>query len=91
MRGWTIERIEEGCLLTNEAVFTATALCSMQKEDERMHFDPDEFFDIGLRERGDDGDVTQKSQLISMPLPLTIFQRSIRSQFFLPTPLSPKR
>jgi hypothetical protein len=50
-----MEGIEEGCLLTNEAVFTATALCSMKKEDERMHFDPDEFFDIVLRESESQG------------------------------------
>jgi len=55
MRGWTMEGIEEGCLLTNEAVFTATALCPMKKDDERMHFDPDEFFDIVLRESESEG------------------------------------
>lgn len=57
MRGWTMEGVEEGCLLTNEAVFTATALCPMKKkEDERwMNFDPDEFFDIVLRESESQG------------------------------------
>jgi hypothetical protein len=55
LRGWTMEGIEEGCLLTNDAVFTATALCSLKKEDERMHFDPDEFFDIVLRESESEG------------------------------------
>jgi len=55
LRGWTMEGIEEGCLLTNEAVFTAAALCSMKKENERMYFDPDEFFDIVLRESESQG------------------------------------
>ncbi len=57
LRGWTMEGIEEGCLLTNEAVFAATALCPMKKEDERMYFDPDEFFDIVLRESESQGRV----------------------------------
>jgi len=55
MRGWTMEGIEEGCLLTNDAVFTATALCPMKREDERMYFEPDEFFDIVLRESESEG------------------------------------
>jgi hypothetical protein len=55
LRGWTMEGIEEGCLLTNDVVFRATALCSLKKEDERMHFDPDEFFDIVLRESESEG------------------------------------
>jgi hypothetical protein len=28
MRGWAMEGAEEGCLLTDEAVFHATALCT---------------------------------------------------------------
>jgi hypothetical protein len=51
MRGWTMDGIEEGCSLTNEAVFTATALCPMKRNgDERTYFHSDEFFDIVLRE-----------------------------------------
>jgi hypothetical protein len=50
MRGWTMEAIEEGCVLTNTAVFTATALCSIKRVDNKTRFDEDEFFDIVLRE-----------------------------------------
>lgn len=55
MRGWTMDTIEEGCMLTNEAVFTATAICPLRKKAERMCFDPDEFFDIVLRESESEG------------------------------------
>lgn len=50
MRGWTMDAIEEGCMLTNEAVFTATALCPLKKDGEWACFEPDEFFEIVLRE-----------------------------------------
>jgi hypothetical protein len=52
MRGWTIETIRPGCLLTNEAVFKATSLCTMKQpaENGRFIFDADEFFDIVLKE-----------------------------------------
>ena len=50
MRGWTMDTIEEGCMLTNTAVFTATALCSIKRVDNQTSFDADEFFDIVLRE-----------------------------------------
>jgi hypothetical protein len=55
MRGWTIDAIEEGCMLTNEAVFTATALCPLKKNGERICFEPDDFFEIVLRESESEG------------------------------------
>ncbi len=56
MRGWTMEMIEPGCVLTNTAVFTATALCPLRRgEKDRCYFDPDEFFDICLREAEEEG------------------------------------
>ncbi|HEX7360691.1 MAG TPA: hypothetical protein VF283_09380 [Bryobacteraceae bacterium] len=29
MRGWTLQRVEDGCSLTNEAIFRATAKCRL--------------------------------------------------------------
>lgn len=55
MRGWTMDTIEEECMLTNEAVFTATAVCPLKKVGERMSFDPDEFFQIVLTESEPEG------------------------------------
>ena len=59
LRGWTMDGIEEGCLLTNQAVFTATALCPMKRgtgDSDRYYFEPDEFFDICLRESESEGE-----------------------------------
>jgi hypothetical protein len=52
MRGWSMQAIEKDCLLTNDAVFKATALCTLNRDKDgtRAHFDPDEFFNIVLRE-----------------------------------------
>jgi hypothetical protein len=50
IRGWTIQGIEEGCLLTNEAIFRAVAKCPLKAAAKRLWFDPDEFFDIALSE-----------------------------------------
>jgi hypothetical protein len=50
MCGWTLQGIEEGCLLTNEAIFRATAKCPLRADAERVWFDADEFFEIVLRE-----------------------------------------
>jgi hypothetical protein len=55
MRGWSIKGIEEGCMLTNEAVFRGVALCPMKRVGERMCFDPDEFFNIVLQESESEG------------------------------------
>ena len=35
MRGWTIEAVEEGCLLTNEAIFRAVAKCPLRASTKR--------------------------------------------------------
>ena len=50
MKGWTIQGIEDGCLLTNEAIFRAAAKCPMRATAKRIWFDPDEFFSIALSE-----------------------------------------
>lgn len=50
MRGWTLQGIEEGCLLTNEAIFRGTAKCPLRADAKRVWFDADEFFEIVLRE-----------------------------------------
>jgi hypothetical protein len=56
MRGWTMEAVEPDCLITNHAVFAATALCPLRKgEKDRAYFDADEFFDIVLRESDSEG------------------------------------
>jgi hypothetical protein len=55
MRGGSMQGIEEGCLLTNDAVFRGVALCPMKRIGERMRFDPDEFFNIVLRESKSEG------------------------------------
>ncbi len=55
MRGWTIEAIEEGCLLTNEAIFQAVAKCPLKANTKRVWFDADEFFSIALSETEAEG------------------------------------
>jgi hypothetical protein len=55
MRGWTTDSVDKDCMLTNQAVFTATALCPMKKNGAQMCFDADEFFDIVLRESDAEG------------------------------------
>lgn len=50
MKGWTIKGIEEGCLLTNAAIFRAVAKCTLKADLKRAWFDPDEFFKIALFE-----------------------------------------
>jgi hypothetical protein len=56
MRGWTMETTEPECLLTNDAVFKATAICPLRKDSEqRMSFDVDEFFEIVLKEADSEG------------------------------------
>jgi len=49
-RGWTLQGIEDGCLLTNEAIFRAAAKCSLRANAKRVWFDADEFFQIALSE-----------------------------------------
>jgi hypothetical protein len=55
MRGWSMQALEKGCLLTNDAVFKGVALCPMKRIGERMRFDPDEFFNIVLQQCDSEG------------------------------------
>jgi hypothetical protein len=55
MRGWTMEAVEPGCMITNTAVFSAAALCQLKGAENRPYFDADEFFDICLRESESEG------------------------------------
>ena len=55
MRGWTIKGIEEGCLLTNVAIFRAVAKCPLKANAKRVWFDADEFFSIALTEMESEG------------------------------------
>jgi hypothetical protein len=50
MRGWTINGVEEGCLITNEAIFRAVAKCPLKPNSRRVWFDADQFFSIALSE-----------------------------------------
>jgi hypothetical protein len=57
VRGWSMQAVEKDCLLTNDAVFRGVALCPLKEDGEgkRMHFDPDEFFNIVLQESDSEG------------------------------------
>jgi hypothetical protein len=55
MRGWTTQGIEEGCLLTNEAIFQAVAKCPLKANANRVWFEADEFFNIALGEMEPEG------------------------------------
>ena len=56
MRGWTMEAVDPDCMITNTAVFVATALCRPRRGDkDRPYFDPDEFFDVALSESESEG------------------------------------
>ena len=55
MRGWTIQGIEEGCLLTNQAIFRAVAKCPLNANAKRVWFDADVFFNIALSETESEG------------------------------------
>ncbi len=55
MRGWTITGPEDGCLLTNEAVFRAVAKCPLKGNSKKVWFDADEFFEIALSETEPEG------------------------------------
>lgn len=48
MRGWSMEGAEEGCLLTDEAIFHPTALCTLRQDGKKTWFDPEEFFRLVL-------------------------------------------
>jgi hypothetical protein len=55
MRGWTVQGIEKGCILTNEAIFRAAAKCPLKANRKRVWFDADEFFKIALHETASEG------------------------------------
>lgn len=55
MHGWTIKGIEEGCLLTNEAIFWAVAKCPLRADAKRVWFDGDECFSMALGEMESEG------------------------------------
>jgi hypothetical protein len=55
IRGWTLQGIEKGCLLTNEAIFSAVAKCPVRANAKRVWFDADEFFEIALNEMEPEG------------------------------------
>jgi hypothetical protein len=55
MRGWTMQGVEEDCLLTNEAVFRAVARCPLRANSKRTWFDADEFFALVLNETEPEG------------------------------------
>lgn len=55
MRGWSMDTVKEDCRLTNGAVFSATALCPLRQEGERLYFDSDEFLNLVLRESEAEG------------------------------------
>lgn len=50
MRGWSMDAVEPGCVLTNESVFRAVAKCPLHAGEDRLWFDPDEFFRLVLEE-----------------------------------------
>jgi hypothetical protein len=55
MRGWSMQAIEAECVLTNEAVFHATAKCALLGDDRTCYFSADEFFEVVLKETGSEG------------------------------------
>ena len=55
MQGWTFAGLEEGCTITNEAVFRAIAKCPLHANEEGTWFDPDEFFQKTLMESEPEG------------------------------------
>lgn len=50
MRGWTRESADEECMLTNEAIFRAAALCPVREKEGHPYFNADEFFSLALNE-----------------------------------------
>jgi len=55
MRGWSLDGPQEGCMITSEAVFTATAKCTLQANEKQFWFDADEFFNIALMSTPSEG------------------------------------
>jgi len=55
IRGWSFEGTEKGCPYAHEAVFIATAKCTLRGDGKRTWFDADEFFGIALAETESEG------------------------------------
>lgn len=55
MRGWSFQAAEPDCIITNTAVFDATARCTMKADEKHVWFDPDEFFQLILKESDSEG------------------------------------
>lgn len=55
MRGWTLASRDPNCIITNGAVFRATALAPIHLIGEKFVFDADEFFSLALCETDAEG------------------------------------
>ena len=55
LKGYTKSTNDPSCTVAHSAVFHATALCPVRLSGEHTWFDPDEFFDIALRQAVPDG------------------------------------
>lgn len=55
MKGWSMDVDDPKCILTNDAVFRATALAPMYVNGQRLRFKADEFFDLVLNEASSEG------------------------------------
>lgn len=55
LRGYTKDANDPACTLTYHSMFHAAALCTIRCDEKRTWFDPDEFFDIALREAEPEG------------------------------------
>jgi hypothetical protein len=50
MGGWSMETLDQDCLMTNDSVFHAVARCPLRATARKIWFDADEFFDLVLTE-----------------------------------------
>ena len=55
MGGWSLKTNDPECSMTNEAVFRSVAKCPLRTDADHIWFDPDEFFDLTLREVESEG------------------------------------
>jgi hypothetical protein len=55
LKGYTKSTDDPSCTVTHSAMFHAAALCTVRHSDERTRFDPDEFFEIALRQAESEG------------------------------------
>lgn len=56
MRAWTRKPDGKEYVLTNQAAFIAAAKCPLRYKDEKLFFDPEEFFQIALAESPAEGE-----------------------------------